>query len=111
MGLSLTGNTDVLALGTLLRISDEELKLYGNDSIPLKDGGYAAGLGVAHNLHCVKKLKKFLYREHFYPDLNTNGAEFEYIQSHAGVQKCVNWDKLHEWMLERSVSTDMLVGP
>lgn len=27
------------------------------------------------------------------------------------VQKCVNWDKLHKWMLDRAASTDMLVGP
>lgn len=42
-----------LMAGTLIRISDEELRLAGSDSIPLKDGGYAAGLGVGHNLHCV----------------------------------------------------------
>lgn len=28
-----------------------------------------------------------------------------------GAQKCVNWEKLHRWMLERSASTDMLVRP
>lgn len=28
-----------------------------------------------------------------------------------GVQKCVNWDNLHDWMLERAVSIDMLMGP
>jgi hypothetical protein len=40
-------------LGTLIRISEEELRLTGSESIPLKSGGYAAGLGVGHNLHCV----------------------------------------------------------
>lgn len=43
-------------IGTLLRVSEDELKLFGSDSIPLKDGGYAAGLGVAHNLHCVVRI-------------------------------------------------------
>ncbi|KAL2185711.1 hypothetical protein L209DRAFT_756950 [Thermothelomyces heterothallicus CBS 203.75] len=42
-----------LMAGTLIRISGEELKLAGADSIPLKSGGYAGGLGVGHNLHCV----------------------------------------------------------
>ncbi|KAJ9200322.1 hypothetical protein DTO164E3_3029 [Paecilomyces variotii] len=134
--------------GTLLRISDDELKQSGSDSIPLKDGGYAAGLGVAHSLHCVKNIKQFLYHEHFYPDLDPTGGQFEYLRSHADhcldflrqgsmchadysmytvywgerrqdipthhvpkVQKCVNWDKLHKWMLDRAASTDMLVGP
>lgn len=45
--------------GTLLRISEEELKLYGSKSIALKGGGYAAGLGVAHNLHCIVRLQIF----------------------------------------------------
>ncbi|TGJ81910.1 hypothetical protein E0Z10_g6845 [Xylaria hypoxylon] len=75
-----------LMQGTLIRISDEELNLYGSNSIPFKDGGYAAGLGVAHNLHCVKKLKEFIYREQFSPDLSSTGAEFEYLQSHAGLE-------------------------
>ncbi|KAI0910066.1 hypothetical protein F4824DRAFT_458529 [Ustulina deusta] len=69
--------------GTLIRISEHELKQSGSDSIPLKDGGYAAGLGVGHNLHCVKKIKQFLYREHFYPNLSDNKDEFDYVQSHA----------------------------
>ncbi|KAI1178231.1 hypothetical protein F4777DRAFT_576288 [Nemania sp. FL0916] len=73
-----------LMKGTLIRVSDEELKLYGSASIPFRDGGYAAGLGVAHNLHCVKKLKEFIYRDHFFPKLDPTGAEFEYLQSHAG---------------------------
>ncbi|KAI0435896.1 hypothetical protein F4803DRAFT_573357 [Xylaria telfairii] len=137
-----------LMKGTLIRISDEELKLYGSSSIPFKDGGYAAGLGVAHNLHCVKKLKEFIYREDFFPELDPTGAEFEYLRSHADhcldflrqsilcrldyslytvywgerrqdipthqlpkFQKCVNWNRLHQWMINRSGNTDMLVGP
>lgn len=40
-------------LGTLIRISDDELKLLNTESIPFEGGGYAAGLGVAHNLHCI----------------------------------------------------------
>ncbi|KAK4655123.1 hypothetical protein QC762_404496 [Podospora pseudocomata] len=136
-----------LMAGTLIRISHEELQLAGTDSIPLRDGGYAAGLGVAHNLHCVKKIKQFLYREHLYPDLDTGSQRFEDLQTHADhcldfirqgimchldyslytvywgerkdipthhdppVQKCVNWEKLHNWMQERSANTDMLVRP
>ncbi|GAB1318516.1 hypothetical protein MFIFM68171_08726 [Madurella fahalii] len=72
-----------LMAGTLIRVSNEELKLTGSDSIPLKSGGYAAGLGVGHNLHCVKQIKMFLYREHFYPNLDPYGEDFDYLQSHA----------------------------
>ncbi|KAK4175468.1 hypothetical protein QBC36DRAFT_189817, partial [Triangularia setosa] len=72
-----------LMAGTLIRISNEELQLAGTDSIPLEDGGYAAGLGVAHNLHCVKNIKQFLYREYFYPDLNSDSKAFEDLQTHS----------------------------
>ncbi|KAI1449963.1 hypothetical protein F5Y02DRAFT_427844 [Annulohypoxylon stygium] len=75
---------DTRFTGTLIRISEDELKLLNADSIPLKDGGYAAGLGVAHNLHCVKQIKKFLYREHFYAELKQGGEEYDYLQTHAG---------------------------
>ncbi|KAK0609934.1 hypothetical protein B0T17DRAFT_545559 [Bombardia bombarda] len=64
---------------TLIRISAAELRQSGSDSIPLKDGGYAAGLGVGHNLHCIQ----FLYREHFYPSLDDDQAQFDYLQAHA----------------------------
>ncbi|KAI1120824.1 hypothetical protein F5Y10DRAFT_116308 [Nemania abortiva] len=138
----------LLLEGTLIRISDDELALSGSESIPLIDGGYAAGLGVGHNLHCIKKIKKFLYREHFYPDLSADKDQFEYVQSHADhcldfirqsimchldyslytlfwgerrhdipthhvppIEKCVNWDKLHSWMLARSANTNMLQRP
>ncbi|KAI1455165.1 hypothetical protein F4805DRAFT_437052 [Annulohypoxylon moriforme] len=136
--------------GTLIRVSDDELKLHGSESIALKDGGYAAGLGVAHNLHCVKKIKQWLYHEYFYPNLEPGGEEFENLRFHADhcldfirqsimcrldfsmytlawgdgerglsghlyhhtpeVQKCVDWDKVHTWMLGRSTSIDNLVA-
>ncbi|KAK4195844.1 hypothetical protein QBC40DRAFT_314969 [Triangularia verruculosa] len=72
-----------LMAGTLIRITDEELQLAGADSIPLQDGGYAGGLGVGHNLHCVKQIKQFLYRDHSYPDLELGSERFEYLQTHA----------------------------
>lgn len=39
---------------SLIRITDDELAQTGaRYSIPLQGGGYAAGLGVSHNLHCL----------------------------------------------------------
>lgn len=40
--------------GTLIRISEEEMSHLERDSvISLQSGGYAAGLGVGHDLHCL----------------------------------------------------------
>ncbi|KAK2606534.1 hypothetical protein N8I77_005276 [Diaporthe amygdali] len=69
--------------GTLIRISEDELMMHGSDSIPLKDGGYAAGLGVAHSLHCVRLIKRFIYREQSYPDLSLFSDAFLHTQIHA----------------------------
>ncbi|KAH9984474.1 hypothetical protein F4779DRAFT_612298 [Xylariaceae sp. FL0662B] len=68
-----------LMAGTLIRVSDDELDLLSSNSIPLKDGGYAARLGVAHNLHCVKQIKHFLYRENFFAELDLNSEELDYL--------------------------------
>ncbi|KAI2637707.1 hypothetical protein GGS26DRAFT_424480 [Hypomontagnella submonticulosa] len=140
-----------LLAGTLIRISEDELRRHGSESIALKDGGYAAGLGVGHDLHCVKKIKQWIYREHAYPNLAPDGEEFETIRFHADhcldfirqglmcrldfsmytltwgdgerglpghlyhrtpdVQRCVNWDKAHNWMLGRAANADDMVRP
>lgn len=70
--------------GTLLRITQQELDRLEEDSIALKDGGYAAGLGVAHNVHCYKKIKQFMYFDYFYPDVEVGSSHYEYLQHHAG---------------------------
>ncbi|KAJ0104235.1 hypothetical protein J7T55_001722 [Diaporthe amygdali] len=60
--------------GTLIRISEDELMMHGSDSIPLKDGGYAAGLGVAHSLHCVRRISS-------YPDTRRSVQTPEFVPS------------------------------
>ena len=94
--------------GTLIHVSGEELQMQGSTSLALKDGGYAAGLGVSHNLHCIvstnpllhssyvktclliscslgqKKIKQMIYHNHAYPNLDPNGEEFAVILHHAG---------------------------
>ena len=46
-----------LLSGTAIRFSEEELRLANNaSSIRLQDGGYVAGLGISHSLHCVVSL-------------------------------------------------------
>ncbi|USW55957.1 Putative mycotoxin biosynthesis protein UstYa [Septoria linicola] len=75
--------------GTLLRVDQVELSLVGDDSIALEDGGFAAGLGVAHNIHCVKKIKQFLYFDYFYPEVESGSSHYKYLQHHA--DHCLNF--------------------
>ncbi|KAI7784466.1 uncharacterized protein LA080_009965 [Diaporthe eres] len=56
-----------LLSGTAIRFSEEELALANNaTSIRLQDGGYVAGLGISHSLHCVKRIKQYLHPEYYY---------------------------------------------
>ncbi|PPJ50523.1 hypothetical protein CBER1_05508 [Cercospora berteroae] len=75
--------------GTLIRVSQEELDILDGDSVPLKDGGFATGLGVAHNIHCVKKIKQFMYFDYFYPDVEAGSGHYKYLQHHA--DHCLNF--------------------
>ena len=41
----------------MIRVSGEELQKADNaTSVVLNEGGYAAGLGISHNLHCLVRL-------------------------------------------------------
>ncbi|KAJ4385387.1 hypothetical protein N0V93_009814 [Gnomoniopsis smithogilvyi] len=66
--------TDLLR-GINLRILPDEMKRLGYTSLALKDGsGYVGSLGVYHELHCLKRVRKMLYRDYYYPDMTAHEA-------------------------------------
>ncbi|KAK3389690.1 hypothetical protein B0H63DRAFT_103082 [Podospora didyma] len=44
------------------------------------DGGYLAALGVYHELHCIRRLRMYLYQSHYYPNLTD--AQAKYLEGH-----------------------------
>jgi hypothetical protein len=64
-----------LLSGTLMRFSAGEMAQANATSLSHKDGGYVAGLGVSHNLHCIKRLKQYMHPAYYYPDLATASEE------------------------------------
>ncbi|KAI0104451.1 hypothetical protein F4814DRAFT_430818 [Daldinia grandis] len=46
----------------------------------LTSGGYLATLGVYHELHCLRQLRLYLYRDRYY--VNLTSAQDEYIHRH-----------------------------
>ncbi|KAI1407128.1 hypothetical protein F5Y13DRAFT_175597 [Hypoxylon sp. FL1857] len=55
---------------TTLRASADELKLSNQTSVELPEGGgYMVWLGVFHQLHCIKMLRQWNYREHYHPNV------------------------------------------
>ncbi|KAK7186853.1 uncharacterized protein CC84DRAFT_1092207 [Paraphaeosphaeria sporulosa] len=50
-----------------IRVSEEELKKINRTSIKLTDGSgdYMAGLNVHHHLHCLKSIRRVIYRDYY----------------------------------------------
>ncbi|KAI1818234.1 hypothetical protein GGS20DRAFT_597172 [Poronia punctata] len=70
-----------LLRGSNLIIYPEEVEMLGIKSLALKDGsGYVGSLGVYHELHCIKRLRQWLYRDYFYP--NQTRAEHDETIGH-----------------------------
>jgi hypothetical protein len=50
------------------------------DAVEVTDGGYLALLAVYHELHCIRQLRLYLYKDGKYANLT--GSEDDYIQPH-----------------------------
>ncbi|KAH6854703.1 hypothetical protein B0I37DRAFT_349988 [Chaetomium sp. MPI-CAGE-AT-0009] len=68
--------------GTNIKLYPDEMGRLNETSLKMRDGsGSLAVLGVYHELHCVKRLRKWFYREHYYP--NQTELEFNERMTHA----------------------------
>ncbi|CAG8961585.1 hypothetical protein HYFRA_00006119 [Hymenoscyphus fraxineus] len=55
---------------TTLRVSKSELERSNQSSVEFPEGGgFMAWLGVYHELHCLKMLRQWNYREHYHPNI------------------------------------------
>ncbi|KAL7622168.1 hypothetical protein AAE478_007671 [Parahypoxylon ruwenzoriense] len=53
--------------GTIIRVSKEDMDYYNITSLPFADGnGFASELFVAHELHCLKKVRQWIYKETYF---------------------------------------------
>ncbi|KAI8625555.1 hypothetical protein F5Y19DRAFT_479477 [Xylariaceae sp. FL1651] len=76
-----------LMSGVNIRITNDELRRIGaTDSIALSDGsGYLGSLSVYHELHCVKLLRQWLYKDHYF----ANVSQHEYVRRHSHIEHCL----------------------
>ncbi|KAI0486504.1 hypothetical protein F4859DRAFT_470572 [Xylaria cf. heliscus] len=73
---------DDLVRPSFFRASLEDMENAGesiDDAVKIADGGYVAELGVYHELHCLRHLRFYLYREHYYPNLTATQEEYIHI--------------------------------
>ncbi|KAK0631024.1 hypothetical protein B0T17DRAFT_491257, partial [Bombardia bombarda] len=54
-----------------LKILPWEMERLGYTSLAMSDGsGYVASLGVYHELHCIKRIRKLIYKDYYYPNIS-----------------------------------------
>lgn len=99
-------DTDVawarLLLGGNMRVTKSELAVYGPDatsvqvlqppskpsaSIDTSEPQYLAKMGFYHELHCLHKMKRWLYPEAYFP--NATGDFLEAERQH--LEHCIEW--------------------
>ncbi|KAI3325574.1 hypothetical protein HD806DRAFT_490702 [Xylariaceae sp. AK1471] len=76
---------DDLMSPTYFSASHADLQKAGesiNSSVFLVDGGYLAGLGVYHDIHCLRRLRLFLDSNGYYDELTEENME--YLRDHLG---------------------------
>lgn len=77
-----------------VRVTDKELAAHNQTSVSLPNGGYLAWLGGFHELHCVKLLRRWSWREHYY---GTN------MTAHDVQHAMVHIDHYLEWLRNTAV--------
>ncbi|KAK1759955.1 putative Tat pathway signal sequence [Echria macrotheca] len=70
-----------------VRVTAEELAAHGQTSVALPRGGYLAWLGVFHELHCVKMLRQWSWREHYFPNMTAH----EHMHQMVHIDHCLDW--------------------
>ncbi|KAI1324466.1 hypothetical protein F5Y16DRAFT_381005 [Xylariaceae sp. FL0255] len=71
--------------GMNIKVSEEWLERYGADSVHFADGsGVLVQLGVYHELHCLKRIKHWIYPS-YYGDNHTDKEDAAHIEH------CLEW--------------------
>lgn len=83
-----------------IRVSKADLDFHNITSLPLADGsGYAGQLGVFHELHCLKKIRHYIYRSYYLS--NESAASLTEWETH--IHHCI--EMLRESIICRGDTT------
>ncbi|RYC65090.1 hypothetical protein CHU98_g1122 [Xylaria longipes] len=100
---------------TTLRASAAELKSSNQTSVELPNGGFMVWLGVFHQLHCIKMLRHWIYRDYYHPNLpESDRAHWEshvdqsrpMLNTKPIEHQCIDWDVLMGSLKQRVVDSD-----
>ncbi|KAK7744119.1 hypothetical protein SLS53_003640 [Cytospora paraplurivora] len=102
-----------------VRVTAEELAAHNQTSVALPNGGYLAWLGVFHELHCVKMLRQWSWREHYFPNADTSAlAVFKWdgnaphpmLNTKRVPHRCVDWDAMMSSHVDRLVAQEEITS-
>ncbi|OOF95577.1 hypothetical protein ASPCADRAFT_406329 [Aspergillus carbonarius ITEM 5010] len=69
-----------------IRVRQEDLEFYNVTSLRMTDGnGWVGQMGVFHELHCLKRVRHWIYRDHYLAD----APEAVLIEEEAHVDHCM----------------------
>jgi hypothetical protein len=73
-----------------IKVTADELAQFseGDTTLAFKDGsGYIAEMAAYHELHCIKRIRRFIYLDHYYPNL----TEAERVREDAHIDHCLEY--------------------
>ncbi|KAJ6036381.1 hypothetical protein N7540_000660 [Penicillium herquei] len=75
---------------TNIRVRKEDLDFYNVTSLPMtslhgNEGYYVGQMGLFHELHCLKRIRHYIYRSHYL----TNYTDDQLIEEEAHIDHCV----------------------
>ncbi|ETS75000.1 hypothetical protein PFICI_13484 [Pestalotiopsis fici W106-1] len=73
-----------------IKVSADELSRFsgGDSTIEFADGsGYIAEMGVYHELHCIKRVRRYLHLSHYYPNM----TEADRVREDAHIDHCLEY--------------------
>ncbi|POR31948.1 Uncharacterized protein TPAR_07844 [Tolypocladium paradoxum] len=118
-----------------IEIEPEYIRHYGREDTAVAvpgSSGFIGTLNVYHELHCLKRIHQYMYRDHYFPNLSTHQIEINRLHNdflrqsamcHGDIglitygwnsrslqpvasatsHQCINWDRLVRWTKARSV--------
>ncbi|KAF2734163.1 hypothetical protein EJ04DRAFT_394626, partial [Polyplosphaeria fusca] len=81
---------DALTRSMFFNASAGELRAAGEtleDSVQFPDGSYLASLGVSHDVHCLRQVRLYFYRDTYYPHLTPR--QDQSLRGHVGNDHCI----------------------
>lgn len=70
-----------------VHVSEQTLQKLNRSTIALNDGSYVGGLGVYHELHCLKQIRHWIHRDYYMPNISGHAL----VEMELHIDHCVEF--------------------